>query len=54
MVDRMVRMEAYTLYVLHIPSGRAWMDLGKDYGVYLFRFHGVVSPKTELRMTFYE
>ena len=54
-MDRTVRTEAYIPYVLHIPSGRAWMDLGTDYGVYLFfRFHGVASPKTELRMTFYK
>ena len=57
MVDRTVCTKAYIPYVLRIPSGRAWMDLGTDYGVYffviLFRFHGVASPKSELRMTFY-
>ena len=53
-MDRTVRMEVYIPDVLHIPSSHAWMDLGMDYGVYLFCFHGVASPKTELRMTFYE
>ena len=37
-MDRTVRTEAYIPYVLCIPSGRAWMDLGTDYGVYLFSF----------------
>ena len=53
-MDRIIRTKAYILYVLRIPSGRAWKDLGTDYRVYFFRFHGVASPKTELRMTFYE
>ena len=53
-MDRTVRMKVYISYVLHIPSSRAWKDLGTDYGVYLFHFHGVASLKTELRMTFYE
>ena len=54
-MDRTVRTKAYIPYVLRIPSGRTWKDLGTNYGVYLFfRFHGVASPKTELRMTFYE
>ena len=54
MVDRTVCMKAYIPYVLHIPSGHTWMDLGMDYGVYFFRFYGVASPKLELRMTFCE
>ena len=37
-MDRTVRMKAYIPYVLHIPSGRAWKDLGTDYGVYFFSF----------------
>ena len=37
-MDRTVRTEAYIPYVLRIPSGRAWMDLLTDYGVYLFSF----------------
>ena len=53
-MDRTVRTKAYIPYVSHIPSGHAWKDLGMNYGVYLFRFHGVASPKTELQMTFYE
>ena len=54
-MDRTVRMKVYIPYVLRIPSGCAWKDLGTDYGVYFFFcFHGVASPKTELRMTFYE
>ena len=53
-MDHTVRTKVYIPYVLHIPSGRLWMDLSTDYGVYFFRFHGVASPKTELRMTFYE
>ena len=53
-MDRTVRTKAYIPYVLCIPSGRAWKDLGTDYGVYFFRFHRVALPKTELRMTFYE
>ena len=54
MVDRTVCTKAYIPYVLRIPSGRAWKDLGTDYGVYFFIFMGVASPKTELRMTSYE
>ena len=54
MVDRTIHTKAYIPYVLRIPSGCAWKDLGMDYGVYFFRFHGVASLKTELRMTFYE
>ena len=38
MVDRTVHTKAYIPYVLHIPSGHTWMDLGTDYGVYLFLF----------------
>ena len=38
MVDHTVCTEAYIPYVLCIPSDRAWMDLGMDYGVYLFLF----------------
>ena len=38
MVDHTVCTEAYIPYVLRIPSNRAWMDLGMDYGVYLFSF----------------
>ena len=38
MVDRTVRTEAYIPDVLLIPSGRAWMDLGTDHGVYFFVF----------------
>ena len=49
-----VRTEAYISDVLCIPSGRASMDLGTDYRVYLFRFQGVASPRSELRITFYE
>ena len=37
-MDRTVRTEVYIPYVLRIPSGRTWMDLGTDYGVYLFSF----------------
>ena len=37
-MDCTVRMEVYIPYVLRIPSGRTWMDLGTDYGVYLFSF----------------
>ena len=37
-MDRTVCTEAYIPYVLCIPSGRTWMDLGTDYGVYLFSF----------------
>ena len=29
-------------------------DLSTDYGVYFFVFHGVASPRSELRETFYE
>ena len=53
-MDRTVHTKAYMPYVLRIPSGRAWKDLGTDHGVYFFRFHGVASLKTELGMTFYE
>ena len=53
-MDHTVRTKVYISYVLRILSGRMWKDLGTDYGVYFFRFHGVASPKTELRMTFYE
>ena len=53
-MDHTLCMKAYISYVSRIPSSRAWKDLGTDYGVYFFRFHGVASPKTELRMTFYE
>ena len=54
MVERTVLTKAYIPYVLHIPSGHTWMDLGTDYGDILFRFQGVASLKSELRMTFYE
>ena len=37
-MDRTVRTEAYIPYVLRIPRGRAWKDLGTDYGVLLFSF----------------
>ena len=37
-MDRTVCTKAYIPYVLRIPSSRAWMDLGTDYGVYLFSF----------------
>ena len=37
-MDHTLRTKAYIPYVLHIPSGHAWMDLGTDYGVYLFSF----------------
>ena len=37
-MDRTVCTKAYILYVLRIPSGRAWKDLGTNYGVYLFLF----------------
>ena len=37
-MDLTIRTEAYILYVLCIHSGRAWMDLGTDYRVYLFSF----------------
>ena len=37
-MDCTIRTEAYIPYVLRIPSGCAWMDLGTDYGVYLFSF----------------
>ena len=37
-MDRTIRTRAYILYVLRIPSGRAWMDLSTDYGVYFFSF----------------
>ena len=37
-MDRTVRTKAYIPYVLHIPSGSAWKDLGTNYGVYLFSF----------------
>ena len=53
-MDHTVHTKAYIPYVLRIPSGRAWEDLGMDYGVYFFHFHGVASPKTELRITFCE
>ena len=53
-MDRTVCTKVYIPYVLRIPSGRAWMDLSTDYGVYFFHFHRVASPKMELRMTFYE
>ena len=29
-VDRTVHTEAYISYVLHIPSGSAWKDLGTN------------------------
>ena len=35
-MDRTVCTKAYIPYVLRIPSGRAWKDLGTNYGVYLF------------------
>ena len=38
MVDRTIHMEAYIPDVLRIPSGRVWMDLGTDHGVYFFSF----------------
>ena len=44
-MDHTVRTKVYILYVLRIPSGRAWKDLGMDYGVYFFRFHGVGSTE---------
>ena len=37
-MDRTVRTKVYIPYVLRIPSGRAWKDLGTNYGVYLFSF----------------
>ena len=37
-MDRTTCMKAYIPYVLRIPSGHAWMDLGMDYGVYFFSF----------------
>ena len=37
-MDCTVRTEVFIPYVLHIPSGRTWMDLGTDYGVYLLSF----------------
>ena len=37
-MDRTVCTKAYIPYVLRIPSGRAWRDLGMDYRVYLFSF----------------
>ena len=37
-MDRTIRTEVYIPYVLRIPSSRVWMDLGMDYGVYLFSF----------------
>ena len=37
-MDCTVRTKAYIPYVLRIPSSHAWMDLGTDYGVYLFSF----------------
>ena len=37
-MDHTVCTKAYIPYVLHIPSGHAWKDLGTDYGVYFFVF----------------
>ena len=54
LVDHTICTKAYIRYVSRIPSGHVWKELGMDYRVYFFHFHGVASPKTELRMTFYE
>ena len=37
-MDHTICTKAYIPYVLRIPSGCTWMDLGTDYGVYFFSF----------------
>ena len=53
-MDCTVRTKAYIPYVLRIPSGTCVEGFRHGLRGILFRFHGVASPKMELRMTFYE